>query len=439
MTLDDEAALRSLLSDSTPDEAYAIVSEDVERLIWQLALWPTSHQPQRQTPRINQIGVIMEVMPNVYAQSLTIIQEMVPYRSIQVWGQAQGADGVERRLELLNMRSDEFPDEATLALRPGMQRNLTWYLDIRRHLRAALERRRQRTGLGAPGANAELAPAGQTTGGGSLALPTEGGRGVLLPLSETQRLLRLGDADGLFRMVAQTLLPGDPSASLAQRASGAPAASMRAPGAPPFYAAGYAVGLSVGGALGAQPEASPTRRAASERELADLRGHLQQLFEEWKTRRDEAYSQRDQCAHKLREAYFTVYPIMREASKASSTIDIDKAVLAWVEEGFPQPDPERAPSLPPGVAPEVVAAGADRQQQIAHALAEAQRLAAAMREASLQARERAEASERLCVLSGGHQVRQDRDRITGSPRLVCERCNAALSASFSEQQASFLL
>jgi len=169
------------------------------------------------------------------------------------------------------------------------------------------------------------------------------------------------------------------------------------------------------------PDAAPSSHQA--RVHLTLLQQNQFLFEEYKRLREEAYRERDTLERQLREAYFALYPFMRQAVQHATELDIGRTVARWAEQGCPPP--VEAPAEQP------VSGGqqAQQAQQAQTTTAEGPRpwdLALRLARAEARVRERRDTLEQLCELAGGHQPLPRRDPETGKLLTICERCDAQL-------------
>jgi hypothetical protein len=369
-----DAALRLALQNASEQEAFELILEELERFIWQYTLWPASLRWQTRTPRIPQAGVVIEIIPNVFAHAIHMMDGDTPHHFIRLWGNVRLPNGVIEERTFFCAKSDNFPDESVMEMRPGMVKNYAWWFDIRDYLIGAISGRSSQ----------------QLPGGAQL------------------------HADGnFFAAEAPSHWPRRAPWNAAQ--------------SDPVNA--FISGVANGAAGGS---------ATAERELAELRRSTSATFDEWKTRREAAYTERDALDRRLLEVYFQVFPFMRAAASHTSALAIEKALTAWVEKGCPAPSSASQVELPPGVSPDLLLPDPNYARKLEELITEARHLSDELVRVRLQAQERALALERLCELSGGHVPRTQRDSETAAPRLICDRCGASLHARPPEQSDAFL-
>lgn len=421
----DGDGMNMLLRASTEAERFALVTEDLEQLIWRYVLSPSALHGVPGAPAIQEIGAIVEIMPNIYIHSVRLILDKHPHHFIRVWGVMQHPNGSVEESPLLVAYSNDFPDETITSFKIGMNTNLAWYEEIRATFLSALAARRKARQLPS-GAGAPPAGLGQQQRQGA-AYPRAG----WIPAAEVQQLLESGDMQALTAFIERHSRPDLPAI---RTPTGGPvaagAATMKASNGPASTAPPSTAPLNeTNGALRATP--------ADTAELAEMRRQTKGLFDEWKQLREAAYKQRDTLDLKLKAIYFTLYPFMREAARYTGSFNLEAAVATWIQEGCPPPREEVPAALPPGVTVDVIPFDETRAQQIADAVEEAKRLAAEYEQAKVQVQERSRILERICEIAGGHRPQTGRDE-TGTPYTVCDRCGARLNTRMTDRRDSWL-
>ena len=406
-----DAAQRALLANAPHEVIFEFIAAELERLAWQFILWPPTESGLQATPTIREIGAFLEVIPDVYLHSVQRIGDEGVDRFIRLWCQIHHPDGTSEERQLFCSVSDNYPGPESAEYRSGMDTGLDWWFDIRAHFLSALAARRTRRPLASP-EGAGVAQSSDTRVITASALQS----GQPLSADDVQQLLAQGDMGDLNAFLTR---------HRAARPTGAP--SQRGVTSPPHAAP--TARSSAGPIPGADPRAtSGVHSTVSMRELAESQRRLELLFADWKKLREQAYAQRDALTSQLREVYFVLYPVMREAAKVTSALMVEQAIEVWIEQGCPPPKEEITPVLPPGVTPETLPHDSGRERLIAEATEQARKLAIELERTKTQVQERSRMIERTCELLGGHKSRVVRDVETGAPYTVCEQCDARLHA-----------
>lgn len=319
-------------------------------------VWDLLLGPMAGRLRILQLGAVVEIMPSVYVQALRLDREEAPDRYIRLWYAVPTPDGGTEERTLLCFYTPGFPDPQYAQLRPGMDLNSAWWDAVRERLAALAAEQPEPWQLNEPGAE-----------------------------------------------------PWEPPPAPRWQPAGQRGERPSATGAPTHI-----------------PPTSPASTPDAATSSQQARVHLtllqqnQFLFEEYKRLREEAYRERDTLERQLREAYFALYPFMRQAVQHATELDIGRTVARWAEQGCPPP--AEAPTEQP-------VSGGQQTQHAQAATAEGPQpwdLALRLARAEARVRERRGTLEQLCELAGGHQPLPRRDPETGKLRTVCERCDAQL-------------
>ncbi len=319
-------------------------------------VWDLLLGPMTGRLHILQLGAVVEIMPGVYVQALRLDRAEAPDRYIRLWYAVPTPDGGTEERTLLCFYTPGFPDPQYAQLRPGMDLNSAWWEAVRERLATLAAEQPEPWQLNEPGAE-----------------PWE-----LPPAPRWQSAGQHGERPP---------------------ATGAPAHIP--PTSPPF-----------------EPDTATSSHQA--RVHLTLLQQNQFLFEEYKRLREEAYRERDTLERQLREAYFALYPFMRQAVQHATEIDVGRTVARWAEQGCPPPAeaPMERPASGGQQTPHAQAAPTDEPRPW--------ELALQLARAEARVRERRDTLEQLCELAGGHQPLPKRDPETGKLRTVCERCDAQL-------------
>jgi hypothetical protein len=423
-----DPVLRQLLASGHTQDAYHHVVNELEQLIWQFILWPSAARTSQHTPRLLEIAAIVEILPNVYVHSTQIKGEGNGVdHFLRVWGTIRHPDGSVTDRDLLVSRSDTYPDQDIVAMREGMDRNLTWYDEVESHLSRTLTRRTQE----------QLAKIAQIDGVAALLPPPDDPE-----TNKMQQLLAQGEIAELLLLITQRLAG-------AYVAPGSTARSTSSSGGA-FGFADPSLFTNFSG-LGAAPSSSrhfttsesekPDNAGVTPLEvrvLVDMRRQTEVIFTDWHRKRADAYQRRDELARDLRQLYFSLYPYMEQAARHTA-VDLEQALAAWIREGCPAPTDQVLPALPPGISADEVTweDPEQRAKRIQTAVEKARLLAQEFERKKAQISELSAILERLCEVVGGHASHVERDT-TGAAITRCLRCGARMDAHPPETSDSWV-
>jgi hypothetical protein len=392
------------------------VVNDLERLVWQYILWPTAPRNRRDTPRIQQIGAIVEVIPNVFVHSTQLMKEdgNGVDRFLKLWANIQHRTGEIEELRLLEFHTKTYPDKEIRDSSQGMEHKIEWWQDVQQELSNALTHRVEQ----------QITVLSQIEGASAL-LPA--------PMEEMQRLLADGAVGELWLLFSETLGTLSSNSPRSRRNSGWNRNNTAGQfGTTEF--GGITSGTSAAGTNSVDGQATPIVEMdqLEARVLVDLRNQVERTFDDWRQQREAAYKKRDELGLQLRKLYFALYPYMELAARQSSALDIERALDEWVRRGCPPPQggqEEMAKLLPPGVTPDFMQTEdpEEREKTIKTSVEKAQVVSQQYERTKAHVTELSHILERLCELVGAHVPQTERDE-TGAATTKCLRCGARMEA-----------
>src|SRR6185437_12378440 len=105
------------------------VSQELDDVLWKLLL-----RPSPSTLGVLQLGATVELMPNVYVQTVRLMHKHPYDRYIRLWCVVPTEDGELEERTLLCFYTQGFPDPQFTQTRPGMDLNLAWWEAVRGRL-----------------------------------------------------------------------------------------------------------------------------------------------------------------------------------------------------------------------------------------------------------------------------------------------------------------
>ncbi len=106
----------------SPEGQFRAVSRELDAALWRLLLRPSTG-----TLGVLQIGAVVELMPNVYIQSVRLMHKQPYDRYVRLWCVVPDEDGELQERTLLCFYTQGFPDPQFTQTRPGMDLNLAWW------------------------------------------------------------------------------------------------------------------------------------------------------------------------------------------------------------------------------------------------------------------------------------------------------------------------
>src|SRR6185437_5228583 len=105
------------------------VSQELDDVLWKLLL-----RPSPSTLGVLQLGATVELMPNVYVQTVRLMHKHPYDRYIRLWCVVPTESGELDERTLLCFYTQGFPDPQFTQARPGMDMNLAWWDAVRMRL-----------------------------------------------------------------------------------------------------------------------------------------------------------------------------------------------------------------------------------------------------------------------------------------------------------------